>query len=50
VRLQEEELDDCKFAAEPELSGLLADTYAPRVRAALLALSAGCARYVPDVS
>ena len=49
VRLQEEELDDCRFAAETELSDLVADAYAPRVRAALLGLSTGCARYVPDL-
>ena len=50
LRLQEEELDDCRFAAETELSDLVADTYVPRVRAALLGLSTGCARYVPDLA
>jgi len=50
VHLQEEELDDCRFAAEAELGDLVADTYLPRVRAALLGLSTGCARYVPDLA
>ncbi|MBO0836581.1 MAG: NUDIX hydrolase [Actinobacteria bacterium] len=50
VRLQAEELDDCRFAAEPELYGMLADTYAPRIRAALWSLSSGGARYVPDLA
>lgn len=48
VRLQEEELEDCRFAAEPELDALVAGTYAPRIRAALASASSGCARYVPD--
>ena len=50
VRLQEEELDDCRFAAEPELAGLLAATTVPRVRAAISSLSSGCAGYVPDLT
>ena len=48
VRLQEEELDDCRFAGEPELPALLAETTVPRVRSAISSLSSGCARYVPD--
>jgi 8-oxo-dGTP diphosphatase len=48
VRLQAEELDDCRFAAESELSSLLPDSSMRRVLAALAALSSGCARYVPD--
>jgi ADP-ribose pyrophosphatase YjhB (NUDIX family) len=50
LRLQAEELDDCTFAAEGELAGLLASATLPRVRSALRSLSTGCARYVPDVS
>ncbi|HEY7324685.1 MAG TPA: NUDIX hydrolase [Streptosporangiaceae bacterium] len=49
VRLQQEELDDCRFAAESELAGLLAATTVPRVRAAISSQSSGCARYVPDL-
>jgi len=48
VRLQEEELDDCRFADVPELPALLAATTVPRVRTAISSLSSGCARYVPD--
>jgi 8-oxo-dGTP diphosphatase len=47
VRLQSEELDDCRFAAESELGSLLPDTALPRVLAALAAQSSGCPRYVP---
>jgi hypothetical protein len=49
VRLQEEELDDCRFAAERELAALLAEMTVPRIRAALSSLSSGCARYVPGL-
>jgi 8-oxo-dGTP diphosphatase len=48
VRLQAEELDDCRFAPESELRSLLHLTSLPRVLAAVAALSSGCARYVPD--
>ena len=50
VRLQAEELDDCRLAAEPELGVLLGDTMLPRIRAALASLSSGCARYVPELA
>jgi ADP-ribose pyrophosphatase YjhB (NUDIX family) len=50
VRLQEEELDDCRFAAESEFAGLLAETTVPRVRAAVGSLSSGCAQYVPGLT
>ena len=50
VRLQEEELDDCRFADESELAALLAATTVPRVRIAISSLSSGCARYVPDLA
>jgi ADP-ribose pyrophosphatase YjhB (NUDIX family) len=50
VRLQEEELDDCRFATERELSTLLAETTVPRIRAAISSLSSGCARYVPSLA
>jgi 8-oxo-dGTP diphosphatase len=50
VRLQHEELDDCRFADDSELAGLLAATTVPRIRAAVSSLSSGCARYVPDLT
>jgi hypothetical protein len=48
VRLQAEELDECKFVPESELGSLLPDTALPRVLAAVAALSSGYVRYVPD--
>jgi ADP-ribose pyrophosphatase YjhB (NUDIX family) len=48
VRLQAEELDDCRFASESELHDLLPDTALPRVLGAVATLSSGCVRYVPD--
>jgi 8-oxo-dGTP diphosphatase len=48
VRLQAEELDDCRFAPESELRLLLPDSSLPRVLAAVAALSSDGARYVPD--
>jgi 8-oxo-dGTP diphosphatase len=48
IRLQAEELDDCKFAPDSELGSLLPDTALPRVLAAVAALSSGCVSYVPD--
>ena len=50
IRLQAEELDDSKFAAEAELAGLLAGFALPRVRIALAARGGDCARYVPRAS
>ena len=47
IRLQAEELDDSRFAAEAELAGLLAGFALPRVRAALAARGGNGARYVP---
>ncbi|HEY2551177.1 MAG TPA: NUDIX hydrolase [Streptosporangiaceae bacterium] len=47
VTLQEEELDDWRFAARDELAGYLPDLMLPRVRAALAAQPTGCPRYVP---
>lgn len=47
VRLQAEELDDCRFAAESELDSLLAAVALPRIRAAIASLSTGCPVYVP---
>ncbi len=47
VRLQAEELDDCRFASEAELGDLLPDTSLPRVLAARAALSSGSVSYVP---
>jgi 8-oxo-dGTP diphosphatase len=48
VRLQAEELDDCRFAPESELSSLLPESSLRRVLAAAGALSSGCVRYLPD--
>jgi len=50
VRLQEDELDDCRFAAESELAALLAGPSVPRIRAAISSLSSGCPRYVPGLA
>jgi 8-oxo-dGTP pyrophosphatase MutT (NUDIX family) len=50
VRLQETELDDCRFAAERELPALLAQTTVPRIRAAISSLSSDGGRYVPGLS
>jgi 8-oxo-dGTP diphosphatase len=50
VRLQEEELDDCRLAPEAELDALLGETTVPRIRAAISSLSSGCARYVPGLT
>lgn len=50
VRLQEAELDDCRFAAEDDMAGLLAETTVPRVRAAIASVSSGCASYVPGLA
>jgi 8-oxo-dGTP diphosphatase len=47
ITLQAAELDDCAFAAEADLDGLLADFALPRVRAAIAARSSGCTAYVP---
>ena len=50
VRLQADELDDCLFAAEPDLGALLAPPSLPRVRMAVAALESGCAQYVPSLT
>jgi 8-oxo-dGTP diphosphatase len=50
VRLQAEELDDCRFATVAELDGLLPPGLLPRVLAALDARSSGCARYAPELA
>jgi ADP-ribose pyrophosphatase YjhB (NUDIX family) len=50
VRLQADELDECRFAAEAELAGLLAAPALPRIRAAVGAQTSGCARYVPTLT
>jgi 8-oxo-dGTP diphosphatase len=48
IRLQADELDDCKFAAAASLGDLLAPFALPRVRAAIAARESGCVRYVPQ--
>jgi 8-oxo-dGTP diphosphatase len=48
IRLQAEELDDCRFVPESDLSSLLPGSTLRRVLAAVAALSSGCVRYVPD--
>jgi ADP-ribose pyrophosphatase YjhB (NUDIX family) len=47
ITLQEEELDDWRFAAHGELADFLPDLILPRVRAAIAAQPSGCTRYVP---
>ena len=47
IRLQADELDDCKFAAREALADLLPSFSLPRVRAAIAARESGCVRYVP---
>jgi 8-oxo-dGTP diphosphatase len=48
VRLQEDEIDDCRFAVEAELADMLVPATVPRIRAALAARRSGCGGYVPD--
>jgi 8-oxo-dGTP diphosphatase len=48
IRLQADELDDYRFAAEAALGDLLAPLALPRVRAAIAARASGCVRYVPE--
>ena len=48
VRLQTEELEDCRFAAADEMAVLLPPHGLHRVFAALSARDSGCPRYVPQ--
>lgn len=48
VRLQEAELEDCRFAAESELDSFLAPQTARRLRAAIAASRSAGAWYVPE--
>jgi 8-oxo-dGTP diphosphatase len=50
IRLQPEELDDCRFAPVSDLAGLLPATSVPRVAAAIAALSAGCIAAGPGLA
>jgi len=50
IRLQPEELDDCKFAPASELELLLPAASLPRVAAALSALSSGGVRTGPGLA
>jgi 8-oxo-dGTP diphosphatase len=50
VRLQPEELDDCRFARVTDLEFLLPPLSLPRVAAALVALSEGCVRTGPGLA
>lgn len=50
IRLQPEELDDCRFAAASELEALLPSTSLPRVAAAVAALSTGCVGIGPGLA
>lgn len=50
IRLQPEELDDCRFATASELDGLLLSTSLPRVAAAIAALSTGCVGIGPGLA
>ena len=47
VKLQAEELDECRFVRETEIGHFLLPAALPRVRAAIGARSSGCVRYVP---
>jgi 8-oxo-dGTP diphosphatase len=49
IRLQPEELDDCRFARAGDLEALLPSVSVPRVAAALAALSTGCVRTGPGL-
>jgi 8-oxo-dGTP diphosphatase len=48
VRLQADELDDCKFVTQDALPGLLPSFALPRIQAAIAARASGCVRYVPQ--
>jgi ADP-ribose pyrophosphatase YjhB (NUDIX family) len=50
IRLQPEELEDCKFAAASELDVLLPAASLPRVTAALAARSSGCVGIGPGLA
>jgi len=50
VRLQAEELDDCRFAHTSDLAALLPSQSLPRITAALTALSEGCVRTGPGLA
>lgn len=50
IRLQPEELDDCRFAAASDLAALLPPTSVPRVAAAIAALPTGCIRIGPGLA
>ena len=50
IRLQPEELDVCRFVAADELDALLLPAAAPRVGAAIAALSSGCVRTGPGLA
>jgi ADP-ribose pyrophosphatase YjhB (NUDIX family) len=47
IQLQADELDDCTFARQEALAGLLPSGVLPRVQAAITARASGCVRYVP---
>ncbi len=49
IRLQPDELDECRFAAETELHAFLQPAAVPRVRAALAARSSGCIQCGPGL-
>lgn len=50
IRLQQEELDDCRFATVGELEFMLPSASLPRVAAAIAALSSGCVRTGPGLA
>jgi 8-oxo-dGTP diphosphatase len=50
IRLQPEELDDCRFAPVSDLDALLPTASVPRVTAAIAALSTGCVRAGPGLA
>jgi 8-oxo-dGTP diphosphatase len=50
IRLQPEELDDCRFVPASELDALLPPLSVPRIAAAIVALSSGCVRPGPGLA
>lgn len=50
VTLQAEELDDCRFATEPELAKFLSPHVLPRIQAAIAARTSPGAHYVPQLA
>jgi 8-oxo-dGTP diphosphatase len=50
IRLQPEELDDCRYATVSDLDALLPPASLPRILAAIAALSSGCVQTGPGLT